>query len=60
MERISMSVQEMALQMGINLPKAYELTRRPGFPVVRVGTRVLIPTHEFRIWLANTARKEQE
>jgi len=50
----------MALQMGISLPKAYELARRPGFPVVRVGTRVLIPTDEFRIWLANTARKEQK
>jgi len=60
MERVTMSVQEMALQMGISLPKAYELARRPGFPVLRVGTRVLIPTDEFRAWLASAARKKQE
>jgi excisionase family DNA binding protein len=55
MEKITMNVQEMAVQMGISLPKAYELTRSFGFPVVRVGTRVLIPIVDFQKWLSAQA-----
>ena len=55
MEKITISVQELASQMGISLPKAYELTRTVGFPVIRVGTRVLIPVTEFRRWLSEHA-----
>ena len=31
MERSTMSVQELSAQMGISLPKAYELVKTPGF-----------------------------
>ena len=31
MERTTMSVQELSAQMGISLPKAYELVKTPGF-----------------------------
>jgi excisionase family DNA binding protein len=55
MEQITMSVQELSQRLGISLPKAYELTRQPDFPVLRIGARVLIPMDEFREWLtANT------
>lgn len=57
MEKITISVQELAEQMGISLPKAYELTKTSGFPVIRVGTRVLIPLAEFQRWLANCANR---
>lgn len=53
MKKMTMSVREMADQMGISLPKAYELTKTDGFPVIRVGTRILIPMDAFREWLAN-------
>ena len=43
MERTTMSVQELSAQMGISLPKAYELAKTPGFPTLRIGTRILIP-----------------
>ena len=43
MERSTMSVQELSTRMGISLPKAYELVKQPGFPVLRIGTRILIP-----------------
>ncbi len=43
MERTTMSVQELSAQMGISLPKAYELVKTPGFPTLRIGTRILIP-----------------
>lgn len=31
MDKVTMSVQEMAMQMGISLSKAYALTRGIGF-----------------------------
>jgi len=30
MEKTTMSVQELSAQMGISLPKAYELVKSPG------------------------------
>ena len=43
MDKVTMSVQEMAMQMGISLSKAYALTREADFPIVRVGKRGLVP-----------------
>ena len=57
MDKATMSVQELSAQMGISLPKAYELTKLPDFPVLRVGTRILIPVDAFKCWLANNAKK---
>ena len=37
--------------MGISLPKAYELVKEPGFPTIKVGTRILIPVEGFNEWL---------
>ena len=51
MEKTTMSVQELAAQMGISLPKAYELVKTPGFPTIRIGTRILIPVEAYREWL---------
>lgn len=58
MEKATMSVQELASQLGISLPKAYELVKRPGFPVLRIGTRILIPVDAFREWLSDNASRE--
>ena len=51
MERTTMSVQELCAQMGISLPKAYELVKTPGFPTLRIGTRILIPIDAYKEWL---------
>lgn len=51
MERTTLSVQELSAQMGISLPKAYELVKTPGFPVLRIGTRILIPIDAYKEWL---------
>ena len=51
MEKSTISVQELSMQMGISLPKAYELTKTPGFPAFRIGTRILIPIEAFHKWL---------
>ena len=57
-EKSVMSVQELARQMGISLPKAYELVKEPGFPTIRIGTRILIPTEGFRDWLRAKSTSE--
>ena len=57
-EKSVMSVQELARQMGISLPKAYELVKEPGFPTIRIGTRILIPTEGFRDWLRQKSTSE--
>lgn len=55
MEKTTMSVQELSAQMGISLPKAYELVKSEGFPSIRIGTRILIPVDAFREWLVITS-----
>jgi len=55
MERMTMSVQELSAQMGISLPKAYELVKTPGFPTLRIGTRILIPIDAYKEWLMKNA-----
>ena len=56
MERTTMSVQELSAQMGISLPKAYELVKTPGFPTLRIGTRILIPIDAYKEWLIKQSK----
>lgn len=57
-EKSVLSVQELARQMGISLPKAYELVKEPGFPTIRIGTRILIPMEGFHDWLRQKSGRE--
>ena len=59
MNKKTMSVRELADEMGISLPKAYELVKSPGFPSIRVGTRILIPVEAFREWMVITSNKQK-
>ena len=58
MEKTTMSVQELSAQMGISLPKAYELVKEPGFPNIKVVAGILIPVEAFREWLIRKSIKE--
>ena len=58
MERTTMSVQELSAQMGISLLKAYELVKTPGFPTLRIGTRILIPVEAYKAWLVRQATEK--
>lgn len=49
----TISVREMANKLGICMPTAYALTEQPGFPVIRIGRRKLIPVDGFERWLKN-------
>ena len=58
MEKTTISVAELSIQMGISLPKAYELVKKPGFPTIRVGARILIPVDAFNRWLESQSQKD--
>ena len=56
---MGMTVDEMAEELHISRPNAYELVKQPGFPVIRVGTRILIPVDAFREWLVIASTKHE-
>ena len=45
------SVKEMKDQMKISLKSAYKLIQEPGFPVCRVGGKILIPVDKLQLWI---------
>lgn len=51
-EKMCLSVEEMGEMIGISRSNAYELSRKKGFPSVRVGKRIIIPITELNKWLA--------
>ena len=58
--RVVYTVPEVAALLGINLPKAYELARQPGFPAIRVSSRrIIIPKEAFHRWLEQAALDKQ-
>lgn len=57
MEKAAISVRQLAEQLGISLPKAYELAKQPRFPSIRIGNRIVIPKDSFQKWLiVNSSR----
>jgi len=59
MDKAVYNVYEVAALLGINLPKAYELARQPGFPSCRIGRRIVIPKAAFERWLEQAAFDKQ-
>lgn len=57
-ERETISVRELSAQLGISLPKAYQLVKEPDFPSIRIGSRILVPVDAFREWLVIHSQKE--
>lgn len=51
MEKMTISVDELAATLGVSRPKAYELVNTEGFPIIRVGRRIRIPVSAFQHWL---------
>jgi len=52
MQRLTLTVREMAQALGICRSKAYELVARADFPSVRLGKKVVIPIDALHEWLA--------
>ena len=55
MEKIAMNVKEMAKHLGVSAYTAYQLTKRPGFPTLKIGKRIAIPVEQFMDWIARHA-----
>lgn len=56
MQRMLISVSELSMQLGISKPKAYELIKQKGFPVLNIGKRKLIPIKELELWVSNNSK----
>lgn len=48
---LMLSAKEASAVLGISLAKTYELTKSRGFPVIKVGKRVLIPRDKLIDWI---------
>jgi len=38
--------------LGVSASTAYELMHEPGFPVLRVGSRMIVPKEKFVKWVS--------
>lgn len=57
--KINMPVTEVAEVLGINLPRAYKLTRRGDFPAFRIGRRIIVHRKLFYQWVEKQATIEE-
>lgn len=57
-ERLTLTVSEAASVLGIGQNKMRQLTKVQGFPVIKVGTRILIPTSKFETWINDNVGKQ--
>lgn len=51
-EKLTCTVEEMGQRLGVSRKTAYDLSRSEGFPVLRIGRRVLIPLKQLEEWIA--------
>ena len=40
----------VAQVLGVSLATAYEVMHKPGFPTLRVGSRMVVPKEKFMQW----------
>ena len=45
-----LNVNLVAQVLGVSIPTAYEGMHEPGFPVLRVGSRIVVPKEKFIQW----------
>ena len=50
-ERLTLSVQEAAEQLGISDRYVYQLSHRADFPTVKIGKRILISREGLTEWV---------
>ena len=49
---------ELAQVLGISQAGAYDLLHSEGFPVLKIGTRMVVPKEKFRQWVERNTRPE--
>ena len=50
-----LNAKTVAQVLGISLAGTYELLHREGFPVVKIGSRLVVPKEEFLAWVEEQA-----
>ena len=46
-----LNAETVAKVLGVSISSAYELMHEPGFPVLRVGNRMVVPKEQFIQWV---------
>ncbi|MBU5626103.1 helix-turn-helix domain-containing protein [Oscillibacter sp. MSJ-2] len=50
-----LNVAMVAKVLGVSPSSGYELMHEPGFPVLRVGSRMVVPKEQFIQWVTEHA-----
>ena len=53
------SVSQVSKVLGISRTRSYELVNEKGFPKIKIGTRIVVPKDEFKLWIQNKLRKDK-
>ena len=51
------SVSQVAKVLGISRTRSYELVNEKGFPKIKIGTRIVVPKDEFKLWILKQIKK---
>ena len=46
-----LNVETVAKLLGVSPSTGYELMHEKGFPVLRIGSRMVVPKEKFRAWV---------
>jgi len=60
LKKLTLTVAEAAELLGVSLPTAYELAHTEGFPVLRIGRKLLISRVGLELWVDRRASNEAE
>ena len=52
-----LSVSQVANVLGISRTRSYELVNEKDFPKIKIGTRIVVPKDEFRLWIQKQIKK---
>jgi excisionase family DNA binding protein len=57
-DKLCISISELAKNLGVSRPVAYQIARRQDFPSITVGRRILVPLDGLEKWLAEKHGKQ--
>lgn len=56
---LMLMVLDVASVLGVSRAGAYELAHGEGFPVLKVGSRIVIPKDKFLLWIEKQCSEEK-
>lgn len=59
-EKLTCSVEDAGYMLGVSRAVAYRLSRSEGFPVIRIGRRVLVSVQGLKDWIAKQTAQEDK